>query len=75
VYPDAFSFNPGLSNVGEARHFYNDDVGVGLRIVLPIGGGTPLRLDYGIPMTYEHGPGSASKWGRFQFGFGYSHPF
>ena len=32
---------------------YEDDVGLGLRIVLPIGGGTPLRLDYGIPITHD----------------------
>jgi outer membrane protein insertion porin family len=67
VYQDSFSFKtePG-------HHFFQDDVGIGLRIVLPIGGGTPLRLDYGVPITHDPGP---SKWGRFQFGFGYSHPF
>jgi outer membrane protein assembly factor BamA len=54
------------------RKFYNDDVGMGLRIVLPLGGGTPLRLDYGVPI--EHDP-SASRWGRFQFGIGYQHNF
>jgi outer membrane protein assembly factor BamA len=33
--------------------FFNDDVGMGLRIVLPIGGGTPLRLDYGVPIVHD----------------------
>jgi len=67
VYSNPFSFDPG-----PGRQFYNDDVGFGLRIVLPIGGGTPLRLDYGVPIT--HGP-NASKLGKFQFGIGYSRQF
>jgi outer membrane protein insertion porin family len=67
VYPESFSFTPASGD-----KFYNDDVGVGLRIVLPIGGGTPLRLDYGVPIT--HGP-TASKFGKFQFGVGYARQF
>ena len=67
VYPKAFSFDPG-----PGRQFFNDDVGVGLRIVLPIGGGTPLRLDYGVPIVHDP---TATKWGRFQFGFGFSRQF
>ncbi|HEY3853598.1 MAG TPA: outer membrane protein assembly factor BamA [Verrucomicrobiae bacterium] len=67
VYPDPFSFNAGAG-----RGFYSDDVGLGLRIVLPIGGGTPLRLDYGIPITHDPTVGSS---GHFQFGFGFTHPF
>jgi outer membrane protein insertion porin family len=67
VYPDPFSFNPGPN-----RGFYSDDVGLGLRIILPIGGGTPLRLDYGVPITHDPTVGSS---GRFQFGFGFQHPF
>ncbi len=67
VYPDPFSFNPGPD-----RGFYSDDVGLGLRIVLPIGGGTPLRLDYGIPITHDPTTGNN---GHFQFGFGFQHPF
>jgi len=39
---------------------------------LPIGGGTPLRLDYGVPIVHN---ATATKFGRFQFGFGYSRPF
>jgi outer membrane protein insertion porin family len=67
VYADPFSLRraPGTQ-------FFNDDLGVGLIIVLPIGGGTPLRLDYGVPIVHDM---TASKFGRFQFGFGYSRPF
>jgi len=67
VYPGAFSLNPG-----PGRKFFNDDVGMGVRIILPIGGGTPLRLDYGVPIVHD---ATATKFGRFQFGFGFSHPF
>jgi outer membrane protein insertion porin family len=67
VFPDPFSFDPG-----PGRGFYSDDAGLGLRIILPIGGGTPLRLDYGIPITHDPTVGSG---GRFQFGFGFTHPF
>jgi outer membrane protein insertion porin family len=67
VYPDSFSFNPGAG-----RQIFNDDVGMGVRIVLPIGGGTPLRLDYGVPIVHDP---NASKFGRFQFGVGYSRQF
>ncbi|HEX3719862.1 MAG TPA: outer membrane protein assembly factor BamA [Verrucomicrobiae bacterium] len=67
VYPDSFNFNPGPN-----RGFYSDDAGLGLRIVLPIGGGTPLRLDYGIPIVHDPTVGSG---GKFQFGFGYQRQF
>jgi outer membrane protein insertion porin family len=67
VYPDPFSFNPGPNRV-----LFSDDVGLGLRIILPIGGGTPLRLDYGVPITHDSTVGSS---GKFQFGFGFTHPF
>jgi outer membrane protein insertion porin family len=75
VYPAPFSFDPGVNQQGYTitdRKFFNDDVGMGIRIVLPIGGGTPLRLDYGVPIT--HDPFS-SKFGRFNFGFGYQRTF
>jgi outer membrane protein insertion porin family len=52
--------------------FFNDDLGVGFIILLPIGGGTPLRLDYGVPIVHD---ATASKFGKFQFGFGFSRPF
>jgi len=67
VYADPFSLRraPGTQ-------FFNDDVGASLIILLPIGGGTPLRLDYGVPIVHD---GTASRFGRFQFGFGYQRPF
>ncbi len=67
VFPDAYSFNPGPN-----RRVYSDDVGMGLRIVLPIGGGTPLRLDYGIPINHDPNLGNS---GKFQIGVGYTHDF
>jgi outer membrane protein insertion porin family len=75
VYPAPFSFTPGQDQMGSTtitRKFFNDDVGMGIRIVLPIGGGTPLRLDYGVPIVHDP---FASKLGRFQFGFGYQRSF
>jgi outer membrane protein insertion porin family len=69
VYPNSFSLDPG-----PGRKFIDNDVGMGLIIVLPLGGpgGTPLQLDYGVPIIHDS---TASKWGKFQFGFGYNHPF
>lgn len=67
VFSDPYSFNPG-----PGRRAFTDDAGIGLRIVLPIGGGTPLRLDYGIPI--HHDP-NLSNTGRVQVGVGYTHDF
>jgi len=67
VFTDAYSYNPG-----PGRRFLTDDIGMGLRIVLPIGGGTPLRLDYGIPLSHDPNLGSS---GRIQVGVGYTHDF
>jgi outer membrane protein insertion porin family len=67
VFPDAYSYNPG-----QGRRFLEDDVGMGLRIILPIGGGTPLRLDYGVPIQHDPNLGSS---GRIQIGVGYTHDF
>jgi outer membrane protein insertion porin family len=69
VYPNSFSLDPG-----PGRKLIDSDVGMGFIIVLPLGGpgGTPLRLDYGVPVIHDP---TASKWGKFQFGFGYSHSF
>ena len=73
VYPDAYSFSPqdfiDSNGVQQTTRFYNDNVGVGLRLNLPIG---PLRLDYGIPLTRDTRLGSS---GRFQFGVGYTRDF
>jgi outer membrane protein insertion porin family len=67
VYPSSFRFDPG-----PGRRVIDDDVGMGLRIILPVGGGMPLRLDYGVPIMHDP---TASRWGRFQFGVGYQRPF
>ncbi|MGA2542937.1 MAG: outer membrane protein assembly factor BamA [Verrucomicrobiota bacterium] len=70
VFADPYSFK--LTQ--QQAHFYSDNVGIGLRIVLPIGGpqGVPLRLDYGIPMTHDANTGSG---GRVQIGVGYTRDF
>ncbi len=47
---------------------FRDNVGVGLRLNLPIG---PLRLDYGIPLHER--PGDDTQ--NFQFGVGYTRGF
>jgi outer membrane protein insertion porin family len=49
---------------------YTDNWGFGLRLNLPIG---PLRLDYGIPITYDDRYQDGN--GRFQFGVGYTREF
>ena len=48
---------------------YNDNLGIGLRLNLPIG---PLRIDYGVPITHDKYNSGA---GQFQFGVGYSRDF
>ncbi|MFN2622628.1 MAG: outer membrane protein assembly factor BamA [Chthoniobacterales bacterium] len=45
---------------------YVSDVGIGLRLDLPIG---PLRIDYGIPL--EKGPYKNAGSGKFNFNVGY----
>jgi outer membrane protein insertion porin family len=65
VYASAFSFSHSTFNSG----FYNDNIGIGFRLNLPIG---PLRLDYGIPITSDPQNGSS---GKFQFGVGYTRDF
>ena len=67
VFTDPYSFR-----AGPGRGFYTDDIGMGLRIVLPIGGGTPLRLDYGFPIQHDPNLGNS---GRIQVGVGYTHDF
>jgi outer membrane protein insertion porin family len=67
VYSSPYSFNPGPH-----RREYTDDAGLGLRIILPLGGGTPIRLDYGVPITHDPNLGNS---GKFQFGFGYTRQF
>jgi len=70
VYANPYSFKLTQSQT----HFYSDNVGIGLRILLPFGGaqGTPLRLDYGIPMTHDANIGSG---GRIQIGINFIRDF
>lgn len=56
VNPDSFDFSS--SNV-------NADIGVGLRVELPIG---PIRVDYGIPVIHSDDNGGT---GKFNFNVGY----
>jgi outer membrane protein insertion porin family len=55
VNRDAYDFSPAN---------YHDNVGIGLRLFVA---GTPLSLDYGIPLT---GDRNSSKGGQFNFFFG-----
>jgi outer membrane protein insertion porin family len=76
VYQDAFSFsssyefknNAGATVKGDSG-FWNDNIGIGVRLNLPIG---PLRLDYGFPLN---GDGRNDKSGKFQFGAGFNRNF
>lgn len=67
VNPGSWSFNPQTvptGNGGTSAGF-NQDIGVGVRLDLPIG---PLRLDYGYPIQEDT---FSSKSGQFQFSVGY----
>jgi outer membrane protein insertion porin family len=55
---NADSYDFGTSN-------YNVDIGIGLRLDLPIG---PIRVDYGIPVVYDTWNGPP---GKFNFNIGY----
>jgi len=70
VFADPYSFKL----TGRQTHFFSDDAGIGLRIVLPIGGpqGVPLRLDWGLPITHDSDVGSN---GRIQIGIGFTREF
>lgn len=61
VMADPFDFNFSR---------YSDNWGFGIRLNLPIG---PLRLDYGIPISYDRRYSGGN--GRFQFGVGYTREF
>ncbi len=75
VYQDAYSFSTHyryLKDLGTGyskTQSYNDNIGVGMRLELPIG---PLRLDYGIPLTSDPEQDGS---GRFNFGVGWDRPF
>jgi len=63
VFTDAGFVNPDSYDFGSAGA--NVDVGVGLRLDLPIG---PIRVDYGIPVIYDSWNGPP---GKFNFNIGY----
>jgi outer membrane protein insertion porin family len=73
VNPGSWSFSPqkvpttppGGSNNGKFSGGYNQDIGIGVRLDLPIG---PIRLDYGYPIQEDS---FSSKSGQFQFSVGY----
>jgi outer membrane protein insertion porin family len=65
-----YSFNPSKigansSGLGEGSGGLGEDVGIGVRLDLPIG---PIRLDYGIPLVHDKFTGSG---GKFNFNIGY----
>ena len=63
VNEGSFSFSPKktANNTGG----FNQDVGAGIRLDLPIG---PIRIDYGWPIEEDR---FSSKDGQFQFSVGY----
>jgi outer membrane protein insertion porin family len=69
VNPGSWSFSPVKVPVpgvpGKFSGGLNQDIGVGVRLDLPIG---PLRLDYGYPIQEDS---FSSKSGQFQFSVGY----
>ena len=67
VNPGAWSFSPQKipSTKGRSSGGFAQDIGVGVRLDLPIG---PIRLDYGFPIQEDS---FSSKSGQFQFSVGY----
>ena len=68
VNPGSWSFSPQRVPTGNKGQFsggFNQDIGIGVRLDLPIG---PLRLDYGFPIEEDS---FSSKSGQFQFSVGY----
>ena len=63
VFTDAGFVNVDPYDFGTAGS--NVDVGIGLRLDLPIG---PIRVDYGIPVVYDSWNGPP---GKFNFNIGY----
>jgi len=64
----AVFYDVGFVNRGEydfAGGDVNSDVGIGVRLDLPIG---PVRIDYGIPITSDRFNDSG---GKFNFNIGY----
>jgi outer membrane protein insertion porin family len=70
VNPGSWSFSPQKvvppgAPPGKFSGGFNQDIGVGVRLDLPIG---PIRLDYGYPIQEDD---FSSKSGQFQFSVGY----
>jgi outer membrane protein insertion porin family len=70
VNPGSWSFNPQKvvppgAPPGKFSGGFNQDIGVGVRLNLPIG---PIRLDYGYPIQEDQ---FSSRSGQFQFSVGY----
>jgi outer membrane protein insertion porin family len=63
VFSDIGFVNEGTWNFDTSG--YNADVGIGLRLDLPIG---PIRIDYGYPVVYDTFNGPP---GKFNFNIGY----
>ena len=63
VFTDAGFVNTDSYDFGSAGA--NVDIGIGLRLDLPIG---PIRVDYGIPVIYDSWNGPP---GKFNFNIGY----
>jgi len=63
TFYDTGFVNPGFFSMGLGQ--IASDVGVGLRLDLPIG---PVRLDYGVPIQNPH---HTSTTGQFNFSMGY----
>jgi outer membrane protein insertion porin family len=63
IFTDAGFVNANAYDFGTAGA--NVDVGIGVRLDLPIG---PVRVDYGIPVVYDEFNGPP---GKFQFNIGY----
>lgn len=63
VFADVGFVNAGANDFSTSG--VNADIGVGLRLDLPIG---PIRVDYGIPVIYDSWNGPP---GKFNFNIGY----
>ena len=68
VYSSSFSFSRRTAYGVPQKPFY-DDIGLGLRLRLPIG---PFRIDFGYPLHHDQFNKSS---GKFQFGVGYTREF
>ncbi len=63
VNAQSYNFSPTKTSTESGG--LNQDVGIGLRLDLPIG---PIRIDYGIPLQHDKFTGSS---GKFNFNIGY----